>query len=158
MATYKNFGEATKALKSNFNKARRKLPDVLANTGTNFFVDNFNRQGFLDSHLENWKIPQRKITGTKAYKYPKKKDLGRRTRATLVKSGRLRRAVNNALILKSKDRIHWRVNLIYAARHNFGLNGMPKREFMGQSRILNRMFRKKIDATVMKALTNSGVR
>lgn len=197
MATYKNFSEATRALKSNFNKARKKLPDVLANVGSNFFVDNFKRQGFLDESLNKWK-PRKKV---------KNKRDG--TRSILVKSGRLRRAVNNSLTSKTPDRIIWRVNLPYAEAMNDGVNKVecvkphkrqasrtvttkgsysglgsekrkgkkikmlgvrgnvkgfsrkmkiPARKFMGQSRILNRMFRKKIDATVMKALTNSGVR
>ncbi len=36
------------------------------------------------------------------------------------------------------------VDLPYAARHNSGLDGMPKRQFMGKSPILMRQHREKI--------------
>lgn len=123
----------------------------MANVGTNFFISNFDKEGFQDGALTKWKTPERKISGTKSYKYPKKKDLGRRTRKTLVKSGKLRRYVNSSAKEKTFKRIVWRVGLPYAARHNEGLSGMPERKFMGSSKTLNTLFRKKIKEAYIKA-------
>jgi phage gpG-like protein len=152
MATHSNFSSAFKSMYRKLQSTQRTLPSVLANVGTNFFISNFDKEGFQDGGLTKWKTPQRKIAGTKSYKYPKKKDLGRRTRKTLVKSGKLRREVNSSAKEKTFKRIVWRVSLPYAARHNEGLKGMPERRFMGPSRTLNTLFRKKIIEAYKKSL------
>ena len=125
------------------------LPTVLANEGTRFFVSSFDKEGWDG---KSWKVPQRKIPGTPAYKYPKNKGLGRRTRQTLVKSGKLRRAVNSSVKQKTFKKIVWNVDLPYAARHNEGLNGMPQRRFMGESKTLNAIFKRKIIQAYNKGL------
>ena len=48
---------------------KRELPKVVANDTKNYFVEEFNRQSWNGSA---WPQVQRKIPGTKAYKYPKK--------------------------------------------------------------------------------------
>ena len=46
-------------------------------------------------------------------------------------TGRLRRAVGTSIRVKTFELIKLVVDLKYAARHNDGLDGMPKRQFMG---------------------------
>jgi hypothetical protein len=144
MAQHATFDAAFKAMYRRIASVQNTLPTVLANEGVNFFVGNFDKEGFVDGSLEKWKTPERKIPGTSAYKYPKKKDLGRRTRKTLVKTGKLKRQVNNSIVEKSIRRIVWKVVSPYAKRHNEGLDGMPKRQFMGESKTLNAIFKRKI--------------
>lgn len=121
------------------------LPTVLANEGTRFFVGSFDKEGWDG---KSWKVPQRRIAGTPAFKYPKNKDLGRRTKRTLVKTGNLRRAVNNSVKQKTFKRIVWNVDTgtryNYAAVHNEGLGKIPQRRFMGESKTLNAIFKRKI--------------
>lgn len=145
MATHNNFSGAFKAMYSQLSRVAKTLPAVLANEGTRFWISNFEDEGFLDGSLKEWKVPERKIPGTPAYKYPKKKGLARRTRKTLVQSGKLKRAVNTSLKSKSIKRIEWEVSGIpYAQRHNEGLDGMPERKFMGKSEFLFKRFKLKI--------------
>lgn len=130
----------------NMNQLKRELPQELANDAQKFFNNSFRQQGWDG---QTWKVPQRRIPGTFEYKYPKKKDLGRRTRATLVQTGRLRRTVATSLKSATFQSIKFVVDLPYAAVHNDGLpmkNGqpMPKRKYMGDSPILRQMQRKKI--------------
>lgn len=120
----------------NISKMKKELPVVLANQAQNFFLSSFRKQGWEDNAVEPWKVPNRRIPGTKEYKYPKKKGLGRRTQATLIKTGRLRREVNTSIRSKTFEKVHLVVDTPYAARHNEGQDGMPKRQYMGQSRVL----------------------
>jgi len=147
MAQHATFDAAFKAMYRRIASVQNTLPTVLANEGVNFFVGNFDKEGFVDVSIEKWKTPERKIPGTSAYKYPKKKDLGRRTKKILIKSGKLKRATNNSVSEKSFKKIVWRINPVYfpyAYRHNEGTDGMPKRQFMGESKTLNAIFAKKI--------------
>lgn len=134
-------------VKKNLGLVKRELPLVLANQAKNYFVESWRRQGWDGVP---WKIPQRRIPGTPAYKYPIKKGLGRRTRATLVETGRLRRDVSNSVRSANFELIRLVVDLPYANRHNEGLDGMPKRTFMGQTVELGRMQINTINAYISK--------
>lgn len=129
----------------NMTRVKKELPVVLANQAQNFFLSSFRKQGWEDNALEPWKLPNRRIPGTNEFRYPKKKGLGRRTQATLIKTGRLRREVNTSIRSKSFDKIQLVVDTPYAARHNEGLDGMPKRKFMGHSSSLGKMQIEKIN-------------
>jgi phage gpG-like protein len=112
---------------------KTQLPVILANQAQNYFTDSWRQQGWDGAA---WEIPKRRIKDTPEWKYPKKKDLGRRTRATLVKTGRLRRAVSNSIRQATFDRVRLVVAVPYAAAHNEGTDKIPKREFMGDSPLL----------------------
>lgn len=194
MATHSNFSSAFKSMYRKLQSTQRTLPSVLANVGTNFFISNFDKEGFQDDSLERWKPRQAKGK-------VKKKD---QTRKILVKSGKLKRAVNKSVKEKSFKRIVWQVSGIpYAAVHNDGFKGLqyvksysrdligkkkeatgtysiktrkvntrtvkyvkgqsvvsehvrqiniPQRKFMGPSRTLNTLFRKKIIEAYKKSL------
>lgn len=120
---------------------KKELPIDLANQAQNFFVGTFRTSSWEG---DPWQTPQRKIPGTAAWKYPIKTGLGRRTRATLVESGDLRRRVSNSIRTAQFQLIRLVVDLPYAAMHNEGLpmrNGqpMPKRTFMADSPTLRRL-------------------
>jgi phage gpG-like protein len=130
------------ATKFNFDRVKEKiatmekdLPPLLANDARNYFLNSFKQQGWEG---RQWKEVKRRIEGTNEYKYPKKKDLGRRKRPILIGKGstKLRRAVADSIESDSWPIIRLVVNLIYAARHNYGLDGMPKRTFMTNSKKL----------------------
>lgn len=195
MATHKNFTSAFKALYRRIESVKKDLPSVLAKEGTKFWLSNFDKQGFQDESLQKWK--------------PRKKEKSKKdsTRSILVKSGKLRRAVNKSVVEKTFNRIVWRIGseVPYAAVHNDGgvvnkkerkhtlyfretstniktgvatrvftkKNGrgmmrassmnkvtigaysfrMPKREFMGESRTLNKRFKQRIIEAYKKAFS-----
>lgn len=118
---------------NNIYAVKKELPVVLANQAQRFFADSWKQQGWEGVE---WKTPNRRIPGTKEYKYPKFKGLGRRTRATLVQSGRLRREVNNSIRSATLDRIQLTVSAPYALFNNEGTAKLPKRQFMGDSQLL----------------------
>jgi len=130
-------------LKENLRRMHTELPDLLANQAQNYFSKSFFKQGW---NGKSWKEVQRRIPGTNAYKYPKKKDLGRRKRPILVGKGstKLRRAVANSVRVKTWPVVRLVVDLPYARRHNEGLDGMSKRQYMGQTQELRDMQIKRI--------------
>lgn len=123
---------------SNLKQLKSDLPRVLAHETTNFFIqENFDKQQFDG---KEWAPVNRQG------KYKNGKSTRLRS-ATLVQSGRLRRAVINSLSKLSWDEIVWRVSDVkYAKVHNEGLKAgrgagfqMPKRQFIGDSKALRAM-------------------
>jgi phage gpG-like protein len=125
-------------IQANLEKVKEEAPTVLSNHAKNYFASSFVKGGF-DQGEKPWKEVKRRIPGEKAYKYPKSKGLGRRTRAILVKSGRLRRAVQNSIRSARWNRVQLLVDVPYAKFHNVGDRKahLPRRQFMGKSRKLN---------------------
>lgn len=134
-------------VKVNMQRLKTELPVILANDAQKFFVDSWRQQGWEG---KDWPEVKRRIPGTREYKFPKTKGLGRRTRAILVKSGALRRAVGHSIRSKTFNNIRLVVDLPYAARHNEGLEGMPRRTFMRDSPVLKALQRKKINQAIDK--------
>ncbi len=105
-----------KNLKRKVDKVMADAPRVLANEGVKSFTENFKNQGFEGN---SWRNVERRIVGTNAYKYPKKKDLGRRTRPILIgKTRNLRNATVNSVRIANKRRIVWGNYLPYAEVQN----------------------------------------
>ena len=112
-------------------KARTTLENAMVeigNSAKSFFVENFRKQGFDDKNVEKWK--------------PRKKDDKRAGRAILVKTGDLRRSIIRNPANRAALSVKISTDLVYAARHNDGLKGMPKRQFMGDSYNLNERIKK----------------
>lgn len=101
-----------KAVK-NMGKLKQSLPILLANQAQTFFVNSWKIQGWQDRSVRRW--APRKDKGPKS-----------QGRAILVKSGALRRAVNQSIREQAFDRIKLVVALPYAAVHNDGYKG-PRR-------------------------------
>lgn len=148
-------------MKKQMERLKAELPQQLGNMGVRFFVSSFDKQGWTDSGFQAWKKPKRMITGTPEYKYPKKRDLNRHSRAILVgKSGgtrsgahiHLRQSVNTSLKSAVWPYIEFAVPQPYARRHNEGLDRMPKRQFIGYSHTLATQMREKINSEMRKVL------
>lgn len=136
-------------VKHAYAQLRGQLPINLANQAQNFFVNSWRLQGWDG---EPWQTPKRRIPGTAEYKYPKFKGLGRRTRATLVETAALRRAVSNSVRSARFELIRLVVDLPYASAHNDGDPGrnLPKRQYMGDSPILRKMQITKINTYISR--------
>lgn len=136
-----------------FKKGSTNLMREVAMANKNYFINSFKTQSWDG---KNWEEVQRRIPGTRAYKYPKKKRLRRRTRPILVGKGSLRRAVNSSIKSVTPNRVRFQVDLPYAAIHNDGLRKkggglMPKRQFMGTNKELDKLNRQIIQKHVNKA-------
>jgi hypothetical protein len=129
------------AVKANIQRMKTELPIVLANQAQNYFVESWQKQGWEGV---GWKEVKRRQEGTPEYKYPKGKDLGRHTRAILVKTGTLRRAVSNSIRSRSFNLIRLVVAVPYAEYLNDGTPKMVARTFMKDSAGLRLIQREKI--------------
>lgn len=149
MANNKGLVYVFQQIRSNIVVMKEKLPTLVANDTKNYFSKSFINQAW---NGKQWKEVKRRIPGTPEYKYPKNKDLSRRTRWILVgkKSTKLRRAVANCARVRPQSWPHvvLIVDLPYARRHNEGLDGMPKRQFMGQTVELRNKQTNRIKTTI----------
>lgn len=134
-------------------RIRREAPKILQNEGQAYFNRSYQSQTWEG---KAWPEVQRRIPGTKAYKYPKGKYLSRRTNPILIgKTRRLKNAVNRASAAGSANvnKIIWRVagsEGAYGHFHNEGIGQKP-RPFMKASKGLGRVLRKKF-ATLYRRL------
>lgn len=121
-------------VKENLTNAKEQIPQILANDAKNYFVASFDKQSW---NGQQWQEVKRRIPGTPEYKYPTKKDLGRRTRPILIGkgSGKLRRFVSNSIRTTQWPIVRLVVDLPYARAHNEGntARNLPKRQYVGQT-------------------------
>ena len=137
------------ANKFNFDLVIKRMKDLdislyLANTAKTDFMNNFKEQGFDGA---KWKEVKRRISGTPAYEYPKKKGISRRTKPILTNTGRLRRDVSNSVKNGAKNsNLSYTliVNNPYAGYLNEGTNRVPQRRFVGLTKKLNDALLQKI--------------
>jgi len=164
-----------KDLQKLLDRAAKEMPEkalrIIGVEGTNFIAKNFEDQGFNDTGLEKWKERatedkrERDITRYKTNRViTTKSGKGKATAGELNKYGRQNQG--RAILVghdtggnKLKNSFTKRINVgaktitwvnpkPYASRHNEGLKGMPKREFLGPSEYLNG----KIGAKIQKEL------
>ncbi|MGL5133074.1 MAG: phage virion morphogenesis protein [Planktothrix sp.] len=109
------------ALKDKFDRFKRDLPRVLANVVLNDIAKNFAKQAFDG---QKWKARKRN---------PRKRD---KKRAILVDTGRLRRSFR--VKLATPELVIIATDIPYAQYHNEGTDKMPKRQFIGMSRQLEK--------------------
>lgn len=129
----------TDQILKNVDKIKNAVPPLLANQARNFFLDSFKKGAWLDGNTQNWKEVQRRIQGTPEWKYPRTRQLSRRSSPILVRTGKLRRAVRNSVRQQTFQRVELVVPLKYAAVHNDGEGDMTQRQFMGDSKTLKAM-------------------
>lgn len=113
------------------------LEQVILVEAENFHAENFRREGFTDQTFQPW--PRRKVEPD-----PR--------RGLLVKTGALKgHALKGRKMPSSIDFV---MPLPYARRHNEGLDGMPKRQYLGPSAELVRRINRKAK-TVLDNRLNS---
>lgn len=110
-----------KAVEQKYSKFKQTAPKIIANNSLNWFLDGFrNGGGQTDSSKGGWDARQPNADRNEG-------------RGLLVDSSALR---NSIQILKCnfKGILIGTMRIRYAKRHNEGLLGMPKREFIGDSK------------------------
>ena len=105
-------------LKQAEQKARKALEAAIVDVGNTakvFFVESFRKQGWDDQSVERWK-PRKK----KTYRTRSGKVVDDTTRATLVKTGDLRRSIKRNPANRAALSIKISTDLAYAKIHNDG--------------------------------------
>ena len=151
-------------------RAAQEIPDkvlkIIGVEGKNFIQKNFRDEGFTDSSTEKWQ--ERKTEDRQG------RDITRYRSSRRGKAGNLNKygsSIKDRAILtgfatggnKLRNSFRYRVSIgssqvtfytykEYAERHNEGLDGMPKRRFMGKSAYLNTQISKKINKELDKIL------
>ena len=151
-------------------RAAQEIPDkvlkIIGVEGKNFIQKNFRNEGFTDSSTEKWQ--ERKTEDRQG------RDITRYRTSRRGKAGNLNKygsSIKDRAILtgfatggnKLRNSFRYRVSIgssqvtfytykEYAERHNEGLDGMPKRRFMGKSAYLNTQISKKINKELDKIL------
>ena len=138
-----SFAEHRKILKQieAFKPQLNKIVDAAGVMAVNHFTKSFRDGGFTDESLETWK--------------PRKRAERGKSRAVLVKSGRLRRSLRSRRFGVLSVKIM--TDVPYARVHNNGERSgrgrgfkMPKRQFIGYSGKLNRQIIAFLDKNIKK--------
>ncbi len=138
---------------------------ILKVEGLKFIQKNFDNEGFNDGTIEKWKKRQttdkrgRDITRYRTNKRGKKGTLnryGRKIKDRPVLTGHNTGGNKLRHSFKARTERHkvvFYTHKNYAKRHNEGLDGMPKRQFIGQSKTLDTNIKKELDR-VLKSIMN----
>lgn len=156
-------------LEQKLERLRRELPGLVATVveveGTNFITDNFARQGFQGSSTVKWKA--RKLTDRKGRDKTRYRTDRRGRKGDVTKFGRQNQPdrpiltgfksggnkLRHSIEATSSPReVKWTSYKPYAQRHNEGLTGMPKRQFMGKSPKLDNMIKDELTQQLDKRL------
>lgn len=129
-------------------KAFKESLDIVAKDAKAFFEKSFRDEGFTDNSFDKWQPRKGQLRGGLGAAL---KGSHFNTLPTLTKKRVLRRSLK---IVKGFNMITIFTNVPYAARHNYGLDGMPQRKFMGHSRLLERRMRAKVTAKINTAIKN----
>jgi phage gpG-like protein len=133
MATFAEHKKILKQIEA-FKPQLNKLVEASGVIAVNHFTKSFSDGGFTDESLERWK--------------PRKRAERGKSRAVLVKSGRLRRSLRSRRLGNLAIKIM--TDVPYARVHNNGEGRMPKRQFIGYSGQLNRKLLAFIDKNIKK--------
>lgn len=112
--------------------SERKILTILGNMAKNHFLEGFRKGGGqTDASLGGWK--ERKNPGSRQ----------NRGRALLVKTGNMRDNIKVTSVTSSEARVTVK-DIPYAIYHNEGTRRLPKREFIGRSKELEKELEKRI--------------
>lgn len=154
-----NLADLQKLLDKAATEIPRKALTAIGVEGKNFISKNFRDEGFTDTSTEKWK--QRKTVDRQGRDITRYRTNRKGKQGSLTKYGSniKGRAIltgfatgGNKLRNSFKSRISLGSNQVsfytykeYADRHNEGLGGMPKRQFIGKSAYLDSQIAKKIN-------------
>ena len=151
-------------------KAAQEIPEkglrIIGNEGKLFIQKNFQDEGFTDTSTDKWEERKteddqgRDITRYRTNRMGRAGNLNRygsknvdRALLTGYATGgdKLRNSFKFRISLGSKE-VRFYTAKKYASRHNEGLDGMPKRQFMGKSAFLDGKIKDKLTKELDKIL------
>jgi len=131
-----------KAKIKQFQKINRTLPKRVGNVALNHFLESWDNEGFSDGSINSdpW---------AKRDKEPK----GKKRKILIGKgTGILKGSMKLIPGATFKKIAVGSYGIKYASRHNRGLDGMKKRQFIGKSRILDKKIKQMIRNEMKKLL------
>lgn len=144
-----------KDLQKLLDKASKEIPQktlrIIGKEGKKNITKSFRDVGFTDGSTQKWEPRKttdktgRDLTRYRTDRKGKKGNLtkfGNQIKGRALLAG-LRSSIQYRISLGSKQ-VSFHTYKKYAKRHNEGLDGMPKREFMGKSNFLNNQIKSKI--------------
>lgn len=156
--TVKYTGKSLDAMLRDFLRAKQQIPKYVKIMALEFYHNSFQNQGFTDASFQPWRTrkgEKRAVYFGRRIKLRGKKD-GRANRAILEKDGTLRRSLNGKV---SGSTVFIFTDSPYATVHNEGGRAgrnhsarIPKRQFMGRSRMLDADIQRMIQKEVRNAL------
>jgi len=117
-------------------RTKATLPRVIGNMAKNHFLESWRNEAFSDTSTGSNPWAARKTATKQDRRTGKRRNL-------LVQSGALRRSVRVGSATWSAIRVG-SYGIPYAQRHNRGLDGMPQRQFIGSSAMLNKKIRARL--------------
>ena len=127
-----------KALERADRHFKNNVPKIIGERARRFFELSFIKEGFTDSGFSKW-AKRKKET---------KRSIGKK-----ILSGRgfLKGSIRRTKTTPKQIRIS-SVGVAYANTHNQGIGRMPKRQFIGNSRTLEKGLQKRIEYEIRKFL------
>ena len=117
---------------------KNNVPKLVGERARRFFELSFRREGFQDSSLVKWTKRKRETKRSRGKK-------------VLSNTGMLKNSIRRTKTTPRQIRIS-SIGLSYANWHNNGTGRLPKRQFMGNSKTLERGLQKKIEFEIKKAI------
>lgn len=113
-----------------FEKFKRTIPKRVGNIALNHFLESWDNEAFSDGSKGSDPWAKRKSKT--------KRDQTAGRRQLLIQSGSLKGSMRVRPGASFSQIAVGSYGIIYAERHNKGLKGMPKRQFVGKSKMLDR--------------------
>ena len=127
-----------------FQKFERTVPKRVGNIALNHFLESWDNEAFSDGSKGSDPWAKRKSKT--------KRDQVAGRRQLLVQTGALRGSMRVRPGATFRKIAVGSYGIKYAERHNRGLDGMPKRQFIGKSRILDKKIKQMIRNEMKKLL------
>ena len=124
-----------------FKSFMKDVTKVAANEAKAFTIENWKRQGY---YIEN-------TASFKPWKARKRESRRSRGKDILVDTGDLRLSIKSRVLSKTRALVY--SALPYSAKHNEGLDGMPKRTFLNDNLKLG----EKLEKSVTLLMKNKGL-
>lgn len=123
-------------------RLKKTLPRRVGNVAKNHYLKAFRDQGFTDDTLDPWTARKTKNRSDRRNK---------RRRAILVDKGHLRRSIRVGRATWNRIEVG-SYGVKYARFHNRGEGKLPRRQFVGASRVMNAQIRRLIQGEIKRAL------
>lgn len=133
-----------KGLKRKLRRFKQTMPRVVASEARNHFLEGFRKGGGqTDNSRSGWQPRKPARTPREAQRS--------QGRAILVKSGNMRDDIKARTVSFRKVTINT-IHIPYAIFHNRGDKNLPQREFIGDSKVLERKIERIVDQQLDRIL------
>ena len=116
-------------------------PTIVGTTASDFFTQNFDRQGFLNRGLQPWPDVKRRTN-------PRNTPRGKTAAGRRILFGETRNLSRSIDYDAQKGKVIIFSDVHYAPYHNQGTSKLPKRQFIGDSAELDKLVISELDKKI----------